>query len=174
VSGLKILCVFGTRPEAIKMAPVIRELRRLDTDSIVCVTGQHREMLDQMLALFDIRPGRDLDIMRANQSLTDVTTDVLTRLEPVLAKEKPDWALVQGDTTTAMTAALAAFYQQVQIGHVEAGLRTGNKHHPFPEEINRKLVDSLCDLHFARRRRRGGTCCERGSRTRASGSPGTR
>lgn len=149
MGALKVLCVFGTRPEAIKMAPVIRELRHVRADAMICVTGQHREMLDQMLALFDIHPDYDLAIMRENQSLTDITAGVLTRLEPVLAKENPDWVLVQGDTTTAMTAALAAFYRQVRIGHVEAGLRTGNKLHPFPEEINRRLVDSLCDLHFA-------------------------
>jgi UDP-N-acetylglucosamine 2-epimerase (non-hydrolysing) len=148
---VKILCVFGTRPEAIKMAPVVRELRRRRSraEVKVCATGQHREMLDQVLGLFDIQPDYDLDIMRERQSLTDVTTGVLTHLDPVVAKEKPDWVLVQGDTTTTMAAALVAFYHRVKIGHVEAGLRTGNKLHPFPEEINRKIVSSLGDLHFA-------------------------
>jgi UDP-N-acetylglucosamine 2-epimerase (non-hydrolysing) len=148
---VKILCVFGTRPEAIKMAPVIRELRRHPDriDTRVCVTAQHRQMLDQMLALFEIEPDHDLDLMRENQSLTDVTAAVLTRLEPVLAKEAPDWVLVQGDTTTAMSAALGAFYHAVKVGHVEAGLRSGDKRHPFPEEANRKIVDTLSDLHFA-------------------------
>ncbi|HXJ79467.1 MAG TPA: UDP-N-acetylglucosamine 2-epimerase (non-hydrolyzing) [Candidatus Methylomirabilis sp.] len=148
---IKVLCVFGTRPEAIKMAPVIRELRRHPgrIDTRVCVTAQHRQMLDQMLALFEIQPDYDLDLMREDQSLTDVTAAVLTRLEPILAKETPDWMLVQGDTTTAMSAALGAFYHAVKIGHVEAGLRSGNKRHPFPEEVNRKIVDTVCDLHFA-------------------------
>lgn len=148
---MKILCVFGTRPEAIKMAPVIRELHRHQSraEVKVCVTGQHREMLDQVLALFDIQPDYDLDIMRKNQSLTEVTVDVLTHLDPVLVKEKPDWVLVHGDTTTTMAAGLVAFYHRVKVGHVEAGLRTGNKLYPFPEEINRKIVGSLGDLHFA-------------------------
>jgi UDP-N-acetylglucosamine 2-epimerase (non-hydrolysing) len=148
---VKILCVFGTRPEAIKMAPVIRELRRHQSRAEVkiCVTGQHREMLDQVLGLFDIQPDYDLHIMREGQSLTEVTAGVLTCLDPVLVKEKPDWVLVQGDTTTTMAAGLVAFYHRVKVGHVEAGLRTRNKLHPFPEEINRKIVDSLCDLHFA-------------------------
>ncbi len=147
----KILCVFGTRPETIKMAPVIRELRRRRSRAEVkiCVTGQHREMLDQMLALFDIQPDYDLNIMREGQSLTEVTTAVLTHLDPVLVKEKPDWVLVHGDTTTTMAAGLVAFYHRVKVGHVEAGLRTGNKLNPFPEEMNRKIVDGLCDLHFA-------------------------
>ena len=146
-----VLCVFGTRPEAIKMAPVVRALRqRADRVRVrICVTGQHRQMLDQMLTVFDLRPDYDLAIMRDNQSLTDITAGVLTHLEPVLVKERPDWVLVQGDTTTTLSAALAAFYQRVRVGHVEAGLRTGDKRHPFPEEVNRTLVDGLCDLHFA-------------------------
>jgi len=150
-SSVKILCVFGTRPEAIKMAPVIREFRRRPSRAQVktCATGQHREMLDQVLALFDIQPDYDLNIMREGQSLTDVTAGVLTHLDPVVVKEKPDWVLVQGDTTTTMAAALVAFYHRVKVGHVEAGLRTGNKRHPFPEEINRKIVGGLGDLHFA-------------------------
>ncbi len=149
--AMKILCVFGTRPEAIKMAPVIRELHRRQSSAQarICVTGQHRGMLDQALALFEIQPDYDLNLMRDGQSLTDVAAGVLTGLDPVLLKEQPDWVLVQGDTTTAMAAGLAAFYHRVKVGHVEAGLRTGNKLHPFPEEINRRIVDSLCDLHFA-------------------------
>jgi len=148
---VKVLCVFGTRPEAIKMAPVVKELRKHPNhfETKVCVTAQHREMLDQVLELFDIRPDYDLNVMQENQSLAQVTANVLNRLDPVIVKEKPDWVLVQGDTTTAMAAALVAFYHRVKIGHVEAGLRTWNKFHPFPEEINRKIADSLCDLHFA-------------------------
>jgi UDP-N-acetylglucosamine 2-epimerase (non-hydrolysing) len=148
---MKILCVFGTRPEAIKMAPVVRELRkhRNHFQTKVCVTGQHREMLDQVLKLFNIRPDYDLNLMQEDQSLAQVTANVLNRLEPVIVKEKPDWVLVQGDTTTAMAAALIAFYHRVKSGHVEAGLRTWNKSHPFPEEINRKIADSISDLHFA-------------------------
>ncbi len=150
---VKILCIFGTRPEAIKMAPVIRELHRRsanhDVQTIVCVTAQHREMLDQALRLFDIHPDYDLDIMKEDQSLSDVTAKALTHLEPVLTEEKPDWVLVQGDTTTAMAASLAAFYRQIMVGHIEAGLRTWTKGQPFPEEINRKIADAVADLHFA-------------------------
>ena len=148
---MKILCVFGTRPDAIKMAPLVRELGKHSAwaQVKVCVTAQHGEMLDQVLRLFAITPDHDLDIMQEDQSLGAVTAKVLTGLEPVLAKEQADWVLVQGDTTTAMAAALAAFYHRVRVGHVEAGLRTGNKFHPFPEEVNRRVVGSLCDLHFA-------------------------
>ncbi len=148
---LKVLAVFGTRPEAIKMAPVIQQLKKKSSlvQSLVCVTGQHRQMLDQVLKLFEIQPDYDLDIMEEGQSLGQVTTNVLTRMEVLIAKEKPDWVLVQGDTTTAMASALAAFYHSTNVGHIEAGLRTRNKFHPFPEEINRKIIDSLCDLHFA-------------------------
>lgn len=150
-SVLKVLCVFGTRPEAIKMAPVVRELQRRDgrLRARVCVTGQHREMLDQVLTLFGIVPDHDLKVMRSHQSLSGTSAAILTGLDPVLAQEQPDWLVVQGDTSTAMAAALAGFYHGVKVAHVEAGLRTGDNHQPFPEEINRKIVDTLCDLHFA-------------------------
>jgi len=145
-----VLTVFGTRPEAIKMAPVIKELRQYpEVECKVCVTAQHREMLDQVLQLFEIEPDYDLDIMRDDQSLSYVTARVLTELEAVIRKERPDWVLVQGDTTTTMAASLAAFYQRVKIGHIEAGLRTWDRFHPFPEEINRKVADAVADLHFA-------------------------
>lgn len=148
---MKVLCVFGTRPEAIKMAPVVKELkahhRQISTS--VCVTAQHREMLDQVLELFDIHPDHDLDIMQENQSLAKITANALSRIDWVLLKEKPDWVLTQGDTTTAMTASMAAFYRRIKVGHIEAGLRTGDRFHPFPEEINRKIADAICDLHFA-------------------------
>lgn len=148
---LKVLCVFGTRPEAVKMAPVVGELKRRRDQfrCTVCVTAQHREMLDDVLRLFAIAPDHDLDVMREAQSLGYVTAAVLTRLEAVLDEEKPDWVLVQGDTTTTMATALAAFYQRVRVGHVEAGLRTGDKWQPFPEEINRRVADLVTDLHFA-------------------------
>jgi len=148
---MKILCVFGTRPEAIKMAPVVYELNK-HPESMnvrVCVTGQHREMLDQVLELFHIQPHHDLNVMEEDQSLSEVTSNVLTRFKAVLLKENPEWVLVQGDTTTAMAVSLSAFYRHIKIGHVEAGLRTWEKQHPFPEEINRKIVDMLSDLHFA-------------------------
>lgn len=147
---IKVLSVFGTRPEAIKMAPVVQELARHPDRilSCVCVTAQHREMLDQMLDLFDIQPDYDLDLMRENQHLSDVTASVLTGVEHVIQQERPDWVLVQGDTTTTMATALAAFYNRCRVGHVEAGLRTGNKFYPFPEEINRKIADAVSDLHF--------------------------
>jgi len=148
---LKVLTIFGTRPEAIKLAPVIKELAKHPDQIVskVCVTAQHRQMLDQVLTLFDIKPDYDLNIMQANQTLAQVTASVLTKLDPVLAQEKPDWVLVQGDTTTVMASALSAFYHRVKVGHVEAGLRTFNKYHPFPEEINRKIATAICDLHFA-------------------------
>jgi UDP-N-acetylglucosamine 2-epimerase (non-hydrolysing) len=148
---MKVLCVFGTRPEAIKMAPVVRELRQRSArfSTVVCVTAQHREMLDQVLSLFELQPDYDLNLMRDDQSLAGVTAEALTGLDRVLAEVKPDLVLVQGDTTTAMVATLAAFYHRIRIGHVEAGLRTWNKFHPFPEEINRKIADAVCDLHFA-------------------------
>ncbi len=148
---IKVLCVFGTRPEAIKMAPVVQELRKFPAQiaTRVCVTAQHRQMLDQVLSLFDIRPDYDLNLMQQDQSLAQVTADVLAGLDPLLLDEKPDWVLVQGDTTSAMAAALAAFYRRVKVGHVEAGLRTGNKGHPFPEEVNRRIADVVADLHFA-------------------------
>ncbi len=144
------MSVFGTRPEAIKMAPLIKELEKSERiDSIVCVTAQHREMLDQVLDVFGIIPDYDLDIMRQMQSITGITTRVLEGLDTVLKKVRPDLVLVHGDTTTTFAAALAAFYNRIMVGHVEAGLRTHNKYEPFPEEINRKLTTSIADLHFA-------------------------
>lgn len=148
---LTVLIVFGTRPEAIKMAPVIKVLgSRPDRfRSIICVTAQHRQMLDQVLELFEIRSDYDLDIMKPNQDLFDITCNVLQGLKPILEKERPDIVLVHGDTTTTMAASLACYYKQIPIGHVEAGLRTRNKYSPFPEEINRKVAGSLADFHFA-------------------------
>jgi UDP-N-acetylglucosamine 2-epimerase (non-hydrolysing) len=148
---LKILAVFGTRPEAIKMAPVVNALRnRPDRFScVVCVTAQHREMLDQVLGLFSIVPDHDLNLMRPGQGLYDLTAAVLKEFSAVLEKEKPGLVLVHGDTTTTMAATLAAYYARVPVGHVEAGLRTGNKYAPFPEEINRKVTGAIADLHFA-------------------------
>ncbi|MEA3440363.1 MAG: UDP-N-acetylglucosamine 2-epimerase (non-hydrolyzing) [Chloroflexota bacterium] len=147
---LRILSIFGTRPEAVKMAPVVQELARTpEIESIVCVTAQHRQMLDQVLELFDIQPDVDLDLMRHNQTLPELTASVLTRIDPVLREINPDWVLVQGDTTTVMAAALAAYYRRILIGHVEAGLRTGDKWQPFPEEINRRVAGVVADLHLA-------------------------
>lgn len=147
----KVLVVFGTRPEAIKLAPVIHELlnHRKEFVTRVCVTAQHREMLDQVLSIFRIRTHHDLDIMQKGQSLEDVTSRVLLGMRDVLAQEKPDMILAQGDTTTVMATALAAFYAGIPVGHVEAGLRTWNKRSPFPEEINRVIATHLADLHFA-------------------------
>lgn len=147
---LKVLSIFGTRPEAVKMAPVVRALQQRpeEIESVVCVTAQHRQMLDQALALFNIQPDFDLNVMQPNQTLAQLTANVLTGLDPILTEVKPDWVLVQGDTTTVMAAALASFYRQIRVGHVEAGLRTWNKYHPFPEEVNRKIATSICDLHF--------------------------
>lgn len=148
---LRVLVVFGTRPEAIKMAPLIGEMRR-HPDRFHCrvaVTAQHREMLDQVLQLFQIAPDHDLDIMRPGQSLFDITRRALAGLEQVIKRERPHLVLVHGDTTTTFVAALAAFYFQIPVGHVEAGLRTGDKYSPFPEEINRHLTAVLADLHFA-------------------------
>jgi len=147
---MKVLTIFGTRPEAIKMAPVLKELaKHKEIVSRVCVTAQHREMLDMMLQVFEITPEYDLDLMKPNQSLFDITARGLPRLEVVLDHEKPDIVLVQGDATTAFLASLAAFYKQIKIGHVEAGLRSHHLYQPFPEEMNRRLVDHLADLHFA-------------------------
>ena len=147
----KVLSIFGTRPEAIKMAPVVRELAKHPNriTSKVCVTAQHREMLDQVLDLFGITPDYDLNLMKAGQSPTQVASLVLAQLEPILKQEQPDWVLVQGDTTTVMAASIAAFYARVKVGHVEAGLRTFDKWQPFPEEINRKIAGATADLHFA-------------------------
>lgn len=150
MTPVRVLSIIGTRPEAVKMAPVVQALQQhQNIDSLVCVTAQHREMLDQVLNLFHIKPDHDLDLMRPDQSLADLTAGILTSLDPVLKKEKPDWVLVQGDTTTVMAASLAAFYRGIKVGHVEAGLRTGDKRQPFPEEINRHLTTVLADLHFA-------------------------
>jgi UDP-N-acetylglucosamine 2-epimerase (non-hydrolysing) len=148
---LKVLSVFGTRPEAIKMAPVIRELQKHcdRVESLVCVTAQHRRMLDQVLGLFAIGPDYDLKVMEDNQTPTQVASAVLARLEPILQREQPDWVLVQGDTTSVAAASLAAFYASVKVGHVEAGLRTHDKWRPFPEEINRRVAGVIADLHFA-------------------------
>jgi UDP-N-acetylglucosamine 2-epimerase (non-hydrolysing) len=148
---VKVLIVVGTRPEAIKMSPVIKELERYPNEiqSVVCVTAQHREMLDQVLSVFDIQPDYDLDIMLPDQTLSQITANILTRLDQVVAFEQPDWVLVQGDTTTVMVAGLVAYYHRVRVGHVEAGLRTGDKFQPFPEEINRRIADVLTDLYFA-------------------------
>jgi UDP-N-acetylglucosamine 2-epimerase (non-hydrolysing) len=148
---LKVLAVFGTRPEVIKLAPVIRELRKYPDRVMckVCVTAQHRQMLDQMLQVFQIQPDYDLNIMQDNQSPSYVAARVLMELEGVIQREKPDWVLIQGDTTTVAAAALAAYYAGVKVAHVEAGLRTGDKWRPFPEEINRRVVGAIADLHFA-------------------------
>ncbi len=148
---MKVLSIFGTRPEAIKMAPVVQELKRHPQQIVsrVCVTAQHRQMLDQVLTLFGIVPDYDLDLMQPDQSLSQLTARVFEQLDPVLAAEKPDWVLVQGDTTTVMAASLVAFYHRVKVGHVEAGLRTGRRYEPFPEEINRRVASVVADLHFA-------------------------
>lgn len=148
---IKVMTVFGTRPEAIKMAPVVLELQKHPDTIIpvVAVTAQHRDMLDQVLNLFKIKPDYDLDIMAAEQTLFDITSRSMLGLDKVLQKEKPDIVLVHGDTTTTFAGALAAYYHQISVGHVEAGLRTHNKYSPFPEEMNRKLTGSIADLHFA-------------------------
>ncbi|SEH99137.1 UDP-N-acetylglucosamine 2-epimerase (non-hydrolysing) [Rheinheimera pacifica] len=147
---IKVLSVFGTRPEAIKMAPLVNLLKQqTDIDSRVCVTGQHREMLDQVLQLFDIKPEYDLAIMKAGQDLYDVTTSILLNIKPVLRDFKPDVVLVHGDTSTTFAAALACYYEKTAVGHVEAGLRTGNIYSPWPEEANRKLTGAITRFHFA-------------------------
>lgn len=148
---IKILSVFGTRPEALKMAPVLKKLGRNSNKitSRICVTAQHREMLDQVLNLFDITPDYDLDLMVSDQSPLSLASRVLEKMDSVIKKEKPDWVLVQGDTTTVMAASLVAHYNRVKLGHIEAGLRSGDKYQPFPEEINRRVVGVSADLHFA-------------------------
>jgi len=147
---IKVMSIFGTRPEAIKMAPLVKELeKREEIESIVCVTAQHREMLDQVLETFDIKPDYDLNIMKQGQTLGDVTTRALNGVEAVIKECNPDIVLVHGDTTTTFAGALAAFYNQVAIGHVEAGLRTYDKYSPFPEEMNRQMVDCMTDMYFA-------------------------
>jgi UDP-N-acetylglucosamine 2-epimerase (non-hydrolysing) len=148
--SLRVLSVFGTRPEAVKMAPVVQALaQESEITSFVCVTAQHRQMIDQVLGLFDIHPDVDLNLMTPNQNLASLTADIFTHLDPVLMDLKPDWVLVQGDTTTVMASSLAAYYHHIHVGHVEAGLRTSDKWQPFPEEINRRLASVVTDLHFA-------------------------
>ncbi|WP_127581069.1 non-hydrolyzing UDP-N-acetylglucosamine 2-epimerase [Paenibacillus koleovorans] len=148
---IKIMTIFGTRPEAIKMAPLVLELQKHpeQIESLVCVTAQHREMLDQVLDIFEIKPDYDLDVMKANQTLNEVTVRVLQGLEPVLSEAKPDMILVHGDTGTTFLASFAAYMQKIAVGHVEAGLRTWNKYSPYPEEMNRQLTGVIADLHFA-------------------------
>lgn len=147
---IKVMTIFGTRPEAIKMAPLVKELeRRKEIESVVCVTAQHREMLDQVLTVFDIKPDYDLNIMKQGQTLSEITSRVLLGLEEVINKENPNIILVHGDTTTTFAGALAAFYNKIDIGHVEAGLRTWDKYSPFPEEMNRQMVDRMTDIFFA-------------------------
>ena len=146
----KIMFVFGTRPEAIKMAPLVKAMEQAeDLEPLVVVTAQHREMLDQVLELFDVHPSYDLNLMKPQQTLTDITAGVLRGIERIVIKEKPDIVLVHGDTTTTFAGALASFYQQVPVGHVEAGLRSGNMYSPFPEEANRKLTGAMAPVHFA-------------------------
>src|SRR5688572_6996694 len=146
----RILLVFGTRPEAIKMAPLVLALKgRSDAEVITCVTAQHRQMLDQVLDWFEITPDYDLDLMRPNQTLAGLTARALEGISEIIEKVRPDVVLSQGDTTTAMTAAMAAFYQRVAVGHIEAGLRTGNIYNPFPEEANRRLISVMTQYHFA-------------------------
>jgi UDP-N-acetylglucosamine 2-epimerase (non-hydrolysing) len=151
---MKVATVFGTRPEAIKMAPVVHALRRAarrgaELHPLVYVSGQHRDMLDQVLGLFDLKPDADLDVMRPDQKLPDLTARMLTGLHGLFERDRPDLVLVHGDTTTALAGALAAYYLRIPVGHVEAGLRTGDRYSPFPEELNRKLVDGLASYHFA-------------------------
>ena len=147
---IKVMSIFGTRPEAIKMAPLVKELEKNEKiESIVCVTAQHREMLDQVLDTFKIEPDYDLNIMKAGQTLSEITTRALNGIDKVIKKEHPNIVLVHGDTTTTFAGALAAFYNQVDIGHVEAGLRTYDKYSPFPEEMNRQMVDCMADMYFA-------------------------
>jgi len=147
---LKVLIVFGTRPEAIKMAPVVHAFSKAEGVEVkVCVTAQHRQMLDQVLALFNILPDFDLDLMRPGQDLTDITSSVLLGMRAVLKSWRPDWVLVHGDTTTTLATSLAAYYERIAVGHVEAGLRTGNIYSPWPEEINRRIAGTIATLHFA-------------------------
>lgn len=172
----RVLVVIGTRPEAIKLAPVIKELaaQRPAVQPVICVTGQHREMVDDVLRLFEIAPDYDLDIMKPHQTASGVFAAVLERIEPVLKMVRPQLALVQGDTTTAVAAALAAFHERVPVGHVEAGLRTDNIYDPFPEEMNRRLVTQLTSLHFAATRRAADRLLEEGvahDRVHLTGNP---
>lgn len=150
MNKIRVMSIFGTRPEAIKMAPLVKELEKRDEiESIVCVTAQHREMLDQVLETFDIKPDYDLNMMKQGQTLADITVGALTGVDGVIKEAKPDIVLVHGDTSTTFAGGLAAFYNQVAIGHVEAGLRTYNKYSPYPEEMNRQMVDCMTDMFFA-------------------------
>jgi UDP-N-acetylglucosamine 2-epimerase (non-hydrolysing) len=160
---LRILSIFGTRPEAVKMAPVIHAMQdHPGIESHICVTAQHREMLDQVLDLFELHPDHDLNLMRHDQTLAGLTAEIFTRLDPLLAAELWDWVLVQGDTTTVMAASLNAFYRRIRVGHVEAGLRTGDRTQPFPEEINRRVAGVVADLHFAPTQRAVENLCREG------------
>jgi UDP-N-acetylglucosamine 2-epimerase (non-hydrolysing) len=147
---MKVMVVIGTRPEAIKMSPVVKAIEeyREWLQPVVCVTGQHREMLDQVLEIFDIKPDYDLNVMKPNQTLSGLTATLITGLDQVMTEAKPDWVLVQGDTTSAMAAGLVAFYHNVKLGHIEAGLRTHDRRQPFPEEVNRRITDLMSDLYF--------------------------
>jgi len=146
----KVLSIIGTRPEAVKMAPVIQAMQsKPEFETSICVTAQHRHMLDQVLSVFNIQPDFDLNLMIPNQTITEISSAIFTHLDPLIKKLQPDWILVQGDTTTVMISAILAFYNQILIGHVEAGLRTYNKYQPFPEEMNRKITSAIADLHFA-------------------------
>jgi UDP-N-acetylglucosamine 2-epimerase (non-hydrolysing) len=146
---MKVMTIFGTRPEAIKIAPIINELASRQIEQVVCVTGQHREMLDQMLDIFHIKPDYDLNIMTSGQSLGEVSAKSLMGLEPIIEKEQPDVVVVQGDTTTAFMGALASFYHKIPVAHVEAGLRTNDRYNPYPEEINRRLISQIAEVQFA-------------------------
>jgi UDP-N-acetylglucosamine 2-epimerase (non-hydrolysing) len=148
---IRVMVIFGTRPEAVKMAPVIQSLREHpdQIDVTVCVTAQHREMLDQVLKVFNITPDIDLDLMAHDQTLSDLTARIFTSLDPVLTEVQPDWILIQGDTTTVMAAGILGYYKQIRVGHIEAGLRTHDKWQPFPEEMNRRIAGVVADLHFA-------------------------
>lgn len=151
MTQMKVMVVFGTRPEAIKMAPLVKALQQAAPaiQTVVCVTAQHREMLDQVLRLFEIQPDHDLNVMKPGQDLFDITANILTGMKSVLAAERPDLVLVHGDTSTTLAASLAAYYTQARVGHVEAGLRTGNKWAPFPEEMNRRVTGAVADVHYA-------------------------
>lgn len=147
---MKVLIVFGTRPEAIKMAPLIHEMKKNDLfEAVVCVTGQHREMLDQVLDVFEITPDYDLSLMKEGQTLSTLTADIILEMPAILRKVKPDLVLVHGDTTTTFSTSIAAYYEQIKVGHVEAGLRTGNIYSPWPEEVNRRVAGCIADIHFA-------------------------
>ncbi len=147
---IRVVSIFGTRPEAVKMAPVVKALAvDSEIEAKVVVTAQHRQMLDQVLEVFDIRPDRDLNLMRHDQSLAQLTADIFTSLDPVLRELAPDWVLIQGDTTTVMATSILCYYNRIRVGHVEAGLRTGDRWQPFPEEINRRIAGVVADLHFA-------------------------